>query len=158
LLQRVEVITGGATTVYGSDAIAGFVNFMTRDDFDGFALEMSYYATEAGASDTIDVNLAWGHEFGRGNLSIFGGYLDREETFQSERRFSAQTINDNWFTSMLEPGGSLTTPAGTISFPQVDYGNGPALMARNNGSQANAGTEMCDVFGRAFTLRLALNF
>ena len=35
LMERVEVITGGATTVYGSDAIAGVVNFITRDDFDG---------------------------------------------------------------------------------------------------------------------------
>jgi outer membrane cobalamin receptor len=126
LMQRVEVITGGATTVYGSDAIAGVVNFITREDFDGFGLEMSYYTTAAGDSDTVDVNLAWGHNFDQGNVTIFGGYLDREATFQSQRDFSAQSIDDNWFTSMLQPGGSPTTPAGTISFPRVDFGNGPA--------------------------------
>jgi iron complex outermembrane receptor protein len=125
LIQRVEVITGGATTVYGSDAIAGVVNFITRDDFEGFGLEMGYYATENSDSDTLDVNLSWGHNFGHGNLTVFGGYLDREATFQAERDFSAQTISDNWFTSMLEPGGSTTTPAGVISFPRIDFGNGP---------------------------------
>ena len=125
LMDRVEVITGGATTVYGSDAIAGVVNFITRDDFEGFGLETTYYATEQGDSDTFDINLTWGHNFGRGNVTLFGGYLDREEMFSAERDFAAQTINDDWFTSMLEPGGSNTTPAGSMSFPQVDFGNGP---------------------------------
>lgn len=126
LVQRVEVITGGATTVYGSDAIAGVVNVITRDHFEGFGLETSYYAAEQGDSDIFDVNLAWGHNFDNGNITVFGGYLDREAVFQAERDFSAQTISDNWFTSMLEPGGSPTTPAGVMNFPRVDFGNGPA--------------------------------
>ncbi|MDJ0941750.1 MAG: TonB-dependent receptor [Woeseiaceae bacterium] len=126
LMQRVEVITGGATTVYGSDAIAGVVNFITRDDFEGFGLETSYYSTERGDSEVLDINVTWGHNFGKGNITLFGGYLDRERLFQSERSFSAQTISDNWFTGMLEQGGSPTTPAGVISFPRVDFGNGPA--------------------------------
>jgi hypothetical protein len=46
--------------------------------------------------------------------------------FQAERDFSAQTISDNWFTSMLEPGGSPFTPAGIMDFPRVDFGNGLA--------------------------------
>jgi outer membrane receptor protein involved in Fe transport len=126
LVQRVEVITGGATTVYGSDAIAGVVNVITRDDFEGFGLDASYYATEQGDSDILDFNVAWGHNFGRGNITVFGGYLDREPTFQSQRVFSAQTISDDWFTTTLVPGGSSTTPAGTLSFPRIDFGNGPA--------------------------------
>ncbi len=126
LMQRAEIISGGATTVYGSDAIAGVVNFITRDDFDGFSLEASYYVTERSDSDIADINVAWGHNFDRGNLTLFGGYMDREETFQAQRDFSAQTISDNWFTGELEPGGSPTTPAGTMSFPRINYGNGPA--------------------------------
>ena len=125
LMQRAEVISGGATTVYGSDAIAGVVNFITRDDFDGFSLEASYYVTERSDSDIADINVAWGHNFDRGNVTLFGGYMDREETFQSQREFSARTISDNWFTGELEQGGSTTTPAGTISFPRIDFGNGP---------------------------------
>lgn len=126
LVQRVEVITGGATTVYGSDAIAGVVNFITRDDFEGFGLETSYYTTERGDSDVLDLTLTWGHDFVAGNVAVFGGYLDREPTFQADRDFSTQTVSDDWFSGMLVPGGSPTTPAGAINFPRVDFGNGPA--------------------------------
>lgn len=126
LVERVEVITGGATTVYGSDAIAGVVNFITRNDFDGFGLETSYYTSEHGDSDVFDINLTWGHNFEAGNITLFGTYLDREELLFADRAFAAQTFNDTWFGGVLEPGGSPTTPAGTMSFPRVDFGNGPA--------------------------------
>jgi outer membrane receptor protein involved in Fe transport len=127
LIERVEVITGGATTVYGSDAIAGVVNFITRKDFEGFGLDASYYTTEQGDSDALDINVAWGHNFGRGNVTLFGGYLDREPMFYADRPFSARTITDDWFSGTLGQGGSSTTPAGTISFPRIDFGNGPGL-------------------------------
>ncbi len=126
LIQRVEVITGGATTVYGSDAIAGVVNFLTRSDFEGFGLETSYYTTERGDSDVADITLTWGHNFDKGNVTLFGGYLDREATLQSERSFSATTITDDWFSGMLAPGGSTTNASGVMFFPRVDFGNGPA--------------------------------
>ena len=86
LMERVEVITGGATTVYGADAIAGVVNFITRKDFDGFSMESSYYATEHGDSNILDINLAWGHEFTNGNITLFGGWLDREPLWSARRR------------------------------------------------------------------------
>ena len=41
LIERVEIITGGASTVYGSDAIAGVVNVITRNDYEGFGVDMS---------------------------------------------------------------------------------------------------------------------
>ena len=88
LIKRVEIITGGASTVYGSDALAGVVNFITRDDFEGFSVEGSYSITEKGDAAATDINIAWGTNFadGRGNVTVFGGYYDREELFASERR------------------------------------------------------------------------
>jgi len=44
LVERVEVLTGGASAVYGSDAIAGVVNFIMRDDFEGFRIDAQYGA------------------------------------------------------------------------------------------------------------------
>lgn len=126
LVRRVEIITGGATTVYGSDAIAGVVNFITRDDFEGFGLESSYYTTERGDSDVFDLSITWGHNFDKGNVAVFGGFLDREPTLQADRNFSATTITDDWFSGTLQPGGSTTNPSGAIFFPRVDFGNGPA--------------------------------
>ncbi|MDJ0747824.1 MAG: TonB-dependent receptor [Woeseiaceae bacterium] len=126
LIQQVEIITGGASTVYGSDAIAGVVNFITRDDFEGFSLDASAYSTEAGDSQSWDVNVAWGTSLaGRGNLTLYGGYLDREASLASDREFTAVPLVDN--DGVLEDGGSFTTPETTVFFPRVDLGGGPDL-------------------------------
>ena len=54
LIERVEVITGGASTVYGSDALSGVVNFITRDDFEGLSIEGYYGVTEKGDAQMSD--------------------------------------------------------------------------------------------------------
>ena len=125
LMERVEIITGGATTVYGSDAIAGVVNFVMRTDFDGFGLDASAYATEKGDSTIYDINLTYGHEFtnGKGNVTIFGGYYDREPLFQSEREFTQYAWFDTGDGDVAQ-GGSSATPQGTIFSPRIDYGDG----------------------------------
>ncbi len=123
LMDRVEVITGGASTVYGSDAVAGVVNFITRDDFVGFAVDASAYVTEEGDSEIYDINVTWGHEFDRGNIALYGGFYDRSETFQVERAFSAVALNDTW-QGEVRPGGSPIIPAGIIFQPQIDLGTG----------------------------------
>ncbi len=69
LIERVEIITGGASTVYGSDAIAGVVNFITRDDFVGFALDVSTYVTEKGDSESSDLNISYGRDFAGGRAT-----------------------------------------------------------------------------------------
>jgi len=126
LIDRVEVITGGATTVYGSDAVAGVVNFITRNDFDGFGLESSAYVTEEGDSEVYDLNVTWGHNFanGRGNITLFGGYLDRRESFAGSREISAVPLLDTWEGEIVE-SGSPVIPEGVIFFPEADLGNGP---------------------------------
>jgi outer membrane receptor protein involved in Fe transport len=127
MIDRVEVITGGATTVYGSDAVAGVVNFITRDDFDGFGLDTSAYVTGEGDSEVYDLNITWGHNFanGRGNITVFGGYLDRHESFAGDREITAVPLFDTWEGEIVE-AGSPTIPEGVIFFPEVDFGNGPA--------------------------------
>lgn len=136
LIDRVEIITGGATTVYGSDAVSGVVNFITRKDFDGFGLDASAYVTEQGDANTYDINLTYGHNFsdGRGNITVFGAYLDREELRSSERELSAVTWSDPWWTpgaGELTQSGSTSVPDGMIQFPPFDYGNGPARSIFN---------------------------
>ncbi|MGW8367458.1 MAG: TonB-dependent receptor domain-containing protein, partial [Gammaproteobacteria bacterium] len=118
--------TGGATTVYGSDAVAGVVNFITRDDFEGFGLETSAYVTGEGDSEVYDINLTWGHNFasGRGNVTLYGGYLDRRESFAADRDLTAVPLFDTWEGEIVEAGSS-SIPEGVVFFPEVDFGNGP---------------------------------
>ncbi len=125
LVDRVEIITGGATAVYGSDAIAGVVNFLLRDDFDGFSLDASFGTTEQGDSDVRDLNVAFGHNFasGRGNVVLYAGALERDATFAGEREFSSEALEDDWQGSLV-PGGSFRAPE-LVIFAPVDAGNGP---------------------------------
>ena len=128
LIDRVEIITGGATTVYGSDAVSGVVNFITRKDFDGFGIDASAYMTERGDSNTYDINLTYGHNFssGRGNVTYFAGYLDREELLADQRELTSVPWTDDWDTGEVFENGSTRVPDGAVLFPEFDFGNGPA--------------------------------
>ena len=127
LIERVEIITGGASAVYGSDAVAGVVNFVTRSDFDGFTADAAVYSTERGDSRIHDIDLSFGHPFqsGSGSVAFYGGYYERDSLFANERRISAVPIQDE--DGALSQGGSLAIPASVITFPPVDFGSGPAM-------------------------------
>jgi outer membrane receptor protein involved in Fe transport len=129
LIDRVEIITGGATTVYGSDAVSGVVNFVTRDDFDGFGIDASAYMSERGDSNTYDINLTYGHNFenGRGNLTVFAAYLDREELLADQRELTSVPWFDTWEGELVQAGSSRV-PEGAVFFPDYDFGNGPSTV------------------------------
>ncbi|NIP18242.1 MAG: TonB-dependent receptor plug domain-containing protein, partial [Xanthomonadales bacterium] len=126
LIKSAEIITGGASSVYGSDAVAGIVNFTIRDDFDGLGLDLSTYVTEEGDSNIHDLSLAYGHNFanGRGNITVFAGYYDREETYADAREFTSVPWWDSMWTGEITQGGSPRVPQGLLTFPFVDYGDG----------------------------------
>ncbi|MDB5669775.1 MAG: TonB-dependent receptor, partial [Alphaproteobacteria bacterium] len=71
LLQRVEVVQGGAAAVYGSDAIAGVVNYILRKDFEGIEVDGQSGITERGDYPIYSARLTAGHNFGggRGNIA-----------------------------------------------------------------------------------------
>ena len=128
LIERVEIITGGATTVYGSDAVAGVVNFITRDDFSGFSIDASINTTAENDAEMYDLNLAFGRDLtnGRGNITVYAGSHERKSLFASARELTRVPLfNDNSSGTLFE-GGSGFTPGATIFSPQVDFGDGPS--------------------------------
>ncbi|KQS55682.1 hypothetical protein ASG17_06335 [Brevundimonas sp. Leaf363] len=90
LIDRVEVVTGGASAVYGSDALAGVINFVLKDDFEGAEISSTYGAAFDGFSPEFEINGLFGGSFanGRGNLTVYSSYYNREGTFQSELPYS----------------------------------------------------------------------
>ena len=124
MIARSEVVTGGASAVYGSDAIAGAVNFIMKEDFTGLELSVQYDETERNDGDQLDVSMAAGMEFadGRGHVSGFVDYYDRDSIYQGDRAFSEQVIMEDIFTGELIPGGSPNTPAGAIRNPALVNG------------------------------------
>ena len=80
LIQRVEVITGGSSAAYGSDAIAGVVNIITQQDKEGLAIETRYGATSNGGGEEISMDVQYGTKFadGRGYMFFAATYDDQQ--------------------------------------------------------------------------------
>jgi outer membrane receptor protein involved in Fe transport len=115
LIQRTEILTGGRSAIYGSDAIAGVVNFVTRTDFEGFQADAGYRITTRGDGGTFDANLAFGASLadGRGNVTLFVGYTDRNPVFQGARAFS-RNVNASGTPGNFSFAGSGIIPQGRL--------------------------------------------
>lgn len=95
LVERVDVVTGGASSVYGADAVAGVVNFITRRDFAGFEVSGNYRISQDGdavqyrADALVGANLA----DGRGNVVLGIGYGNRKPMFTTDRAIAQVPIS-----------------------------------------------------------------
>nr|WP_098106699.1 TonB-dependent receptor [Novosphingobium sp. PC22D] len=94
LVERVDVLTGGASATYGADAITGVVNFIINDDFEGLELNSGYQITEQGDGSTFRVDLTTGASFddGRGSAILGIGYQESDPVYQGDRDFSLFNI------------------------------------------------------------------
>ncbi|MFC3031418.1 TonB-dependent receptor plug domain-containing protein [Pseudoalteromonas fenneropenaei] len=146
LVKRVDVLTGGSSATYGSDAVAGVVNFILRDDFEGFEFE---YQTSAyqhnndhadmqravtdrnfalpdsnvwdGKADDFTVVLGANTADGRGNITAYATLRHVDALIQSERDFSACAMNVDK-TGKRVCAGSGTIPEGRITdFDTYDF-------------------------------------
>ena len=125
LIERVEVVTGGASAVYGSDAVAGVVNFILKDNFEGAELRAGYEITEQGDAQIFSTSATLGGNFAddRGNAVFSIGYTDRQDLFQGDRDFSTFAQFEDGAGGLFD-GGSSGVPEGRISgaFPDGSAG------------------------------------
>ncbi len=134
LISRVDVVTGGQSAVYGSDAIAGVVNFTLKRDYSGVEAGTSYNVTERGDGQIWDVYGLMGANFddNRGNITMFVDYTNRKPTFAGQRDFSTNALSDNQDgTPLFSAGGSGSIPQGRIRVPGLN-------AALNNGCGTGA--------------------
>jgi len=91
LIRSIETITGGASSTYGSDAVAGVLNFLLNDDFEGVRIDAQYGESDRNDAATDSVNLTIGGDIadGRGNAVISFDYSHRESIFNAARPFSS---------------------------------------------------------------------
>lgn len=105
-VQRIEVLKEGAAATYGSDAIGGVVNFLTRDDFTGIELAASHQAIKDSDGDQ-SIGIIAGHDFGNWNLVSSIGYQRRNELFIKDRDFTNRRYEENpvgGWSSIGNPG------------------------------------------------------
>ena len=132
LVERVEIITGGASAVYGSDAVAGAVNFILRDDFEGAEFKYQYGETDRsdGQSRKIDMLLGANMADGRGNVTLHAAYTNRDPVYMGDREFSRQPLIEN-ASGQLVPFGSGNIPGGLIGIPASQFGQIVGVDLRN---------------------------
>jgi outer membrane receptor protein involved in Fe transport len=107
LIERVDIVTGGNSAIYGSDAIAGVVNFVLRDDFDGFRVRGSAGMTEAGFGGNQYISAMYGKNFadGRGNVTVHGEYARSDRVFASD--VPSFRRNDNYLVIDADGGAGI---------------------------------------------------
>ncbi len=147
LVKRVEVLTGGASSIYGSDAISGVVNFVMDTAFTGAKLETEYGINQASNGNTavqdiersaginprsgtlydgrsVDVSAVFGKDLfdGDGHVVAYGGYRHNQGVYGSSRDFGACTLQEsgNSYQCLLDG----TTPAGQFV---PNGGTGPSF-------------------------------
>ena len=84
-IERVEVLKEGAASIYGSDAVAGVVNYIFRRDFTGAELEISNQKADAGGQEDRSLNFIIGNERNGLNWMLAGSFLDRSAMAGSEK-------------------------------------------------------------------------
>jgi outer membrane receptor protein involved in Fe transport len=105
LVDRVDALTGGASTTYGADAVAGVVNFITRNDFAGMELQVSDQITERGDGHYLRGDLTIGANFddGRGNAVIGIGYQEADPVYQGGDRPRSQVAPNSYIADFDDP-------------------------------------------------------
>lgn len=92
LIERVDIVTGGTSSIYGSDAIAGTVNFITKDHFEGIQLHGQAGVSKYNDAGNQYISLVAGQNFaeGRGNIAINLEYAHQQDYYGAERPNLAQ--------------------------------------------------------------------
>ncbi len=134
LVKQVDIITGGASAVYGSDALAGVVNFQLVDDFEGVEITGLYDITTEGDAEKYNFDITMGGNFdnGKGNAVVYASYSSREALFQGDRKFSQFSLTDSapagtpGQNSSTGVGGPLA-PGGSSGVPGTRVFSGPTI-------------------------------
>ncbi|WP_129774488.1 TonB-dependent receptor [Peristeroidobacter soli] len=110
-IERVEVLTGGASAIYGTDAVAGVINYILKKDFDGIAFDTFYGDSSRGGRETVSASFLAGTPIGdgRGNLMLGASYLDQKGITSLQRR---DLFNGSRNVNSVRVPGSFTFPAG----------------------------------------------
>lgn len=120
IIERVEVLTGGASAIYGSDAVAGVVNIVLRENFDGNMLRGTVGTTAEGGGDSVNLEYTGGRTGDNWSTTFALQYGENEPVFGSQRDFMADTRNNPWglkvqpsLSLVAISGAGLAGPAGS---------------------------------------------
>jgi iron complex outermembrane receptor protein len=142
LIDRVDVLTGGASTTYGADAVTGVVNFITKKNFAGVDLQVTEQISERGDANNFRADLALGANFddGRGNAVLAIGYIESDPLYFGDRPLGQCVISS--ITGACGGDSATATPTAfqftadqyaNIGLTGDDFGGPPNVQLDPNG-------------------------
>ena len=116
LVSRVEIVTGGASATYGSDAVAGVVNFILDKNFTGLSMKADAGISDYGDGEEWQLGLAWGTELfgGRGHFEVAGRYRQ-----QAAIPISARPYGKDGQAWLLAGAGTSTSPFVNVPYSRL---------------------------------------
>ncbi|MEL4254779.1 TonB-dependent receptor [Shewanella xiamenensis] len=118
IVERIEILRDGASAVYGSDAVAGVINIITKKEFDGLQLDYSTEQPSVEGGDANRLSIATGYNTDRGNITLTYEYYD------------TKAVMDRDIWNMDDP--SYATYSGLSSVPNGKYGTGNGSWYSNS--------------------------
>jgi len=132
MIERVEVLKDGASAIYGSDAIAGVVNIITKSNFNGTEASIYTATTQKGDGTNYDLSFVSGHSSQKGNITFSGGFQNQDPVMAGDRDFASWRLGpvvntaseavqaldtaDLWARQFR----SAQADAGQAAFPELD--------------------------------------
>ena len=148
MVERIEVLTDGASSVYGSDAVAGVVNFILRSDYQGAEFSTNYGISDKDDGESQGYQFTFGQSSDKGSIMAGISYNKTEQVLAGHRDFSKNSVS-LYGTNGLSPygqtygqqvptgsiGGSTSSPFGHVQTPTAFRDIYPcAFLARNPGT------------------------
>jgi outer membrane receptor protein involved in Fe transport len=154
LIQRVDIVTGGVSSVYGSDAIAGVVNFVLKDNFDGLQLHGQNGVSKYGDAGNQYVSVVAGKNFadGRGNIAFNAEFAHQQDYYASGRPNLRQ--NDAFVIVDTDVGASSDSTVDRQFYRDIrstTISLGGQLGFRNSASAPRCGLDPVGSANSAFT-------
>ena len=139
-LERLEILRDGASAIYGSDAVAGVVNTVTRGDYDGAELNFRYGFAEGTHRKEFEGTAMVGHNFdeGRGNFLLFFNYVRRTAQLAEDQPYTATDNLLSYFADDPAYAGNLAADGRATQSPWANLAvvGGPGTIRRSPGNQA----------------------
>jgi len=131
-LERVEILKEGAASTYGSDAIAGVVNFILRKDFEGLEINTGFQSTASDGQKDTDVGFLWGTSLGENtHFMVSGNFLDRTPLSSADRPDLTKNAISSLGTTFL-PVAGVTVASGDYAGTYAAFENVPQAGCTSN--------------------------
>ena len=125
-VERVDILKDGASALYGSDAVAGVVNFVTRDSFNGLEIEIERRSrTSSGSQDDTNIDLVFGGDVGdNGHVLLAASFLDRSSLLLGETDFLVTGAEGNSNSGFGNPGTFIFEDGTVLPDPNCEANGG----------------------------------